>query len=748
MEKFRGRKDETIQSKSVSATSKPGNKALAQRNPPIQRKSNTTGLPNQLKSGIENLSGHAMDDVKVHYNSSKPAQLNAHAYAQGNQIHLAPGQHKHLPHEAWHVVQQKQGRVKPTMQRKGKVNINDDAGLEREADVMGARALQMKSILNHEFSNLSTVNAIQLKVEVAGFNFDTIKHKMKGKINANDVFKEVVATKPKALQTIINNKFNAGISMKRLMQWVTKWHAYDNSKHEAYSYEDTDHDLKKIAKDAIKYFLNTEHNWKSIGVAEYMTGDATGLAMAPTVDSSLTVKVLTGKQKKAEVKSDLSFLKNGKLPSYFDESNEHGQVVRSNIEAKAKYLGTSDKYGQTYTPFIGKAVKPWNHETWKATQIIGEKYKDPIHREHIKKQMQLGDSKDHESLKQQISEYKSKILDPLLKHKKVVLLWGRHSGKKGGAHKELDSHAQMVLQLASFIRGKFSSRLLVFVGDEVITPSELKSDKTSNQSIHLGEFWKADKSGKYAQSLRDRNAQRYLFQLLAKENSAVSIGMRSGSLEGMALLGLPVIFIDDKGNNAAGRMEFWAGDAADGRSEAVKKGSSLGMTKLETEREGSMPQYKRLATLLKMGNQIDDRIEKLKSGHAKLASMKEDDLREDGKGAAIKGFSALRTILGGNLSSPQFPIDEKLAQKAIGKYEAVINAIRDNQKYNKIDIEDLKTTTSFLMKKNVLQDDELDQVEFLIKHLSPDQVLNRKLEKLGIKASRKVGNRRVKPVRK
>src|SRR3990167_291336 len=111
----------------------------------IQRQANTTGMPDNLKSGIENLSGYSMSDVKVHYNSDKPAQLNAHAYAQGTQIHLASGQEKHLPHEAWHVVQQKQGRVKPTMQLKGKVAINDDAGLEKEADEMGAMALQMKT---------------------------------------------------------------------------------------------------------------------------------------------------------------------------------------------------------------------------------------------------------------------------------------------------------------------------------------------------------------------------------------------------------------------------------------------------------------------------------------------------------------------------------------------------------------------------------------------------------------------------
>jgi len=120
---------------------------------PIQKKENNTGLPDTLKSGIENLSGYAMDDVKVHYNSDKPAQLNAHAYAQGTDIHLASGQEKHLPHEAWHVVQQKQGRVRPTTQLRGPstslrnpVNINDDVGLEREADVMGEKALSMSSV--------------------------------------------------------------------------------------------------------------------------------------------------------------------------------------------------------------------------------------------------------------------------------------------------------------------------------------------------------------------------------------------------------------------------------------------------------------------------------------------------------------------------------------------------------------------------------------------------------------------------
>jgi len=100
---------------------------------------NNTGLPDRLKAGIEALSGLGMDDVRVHYNSPRPMQIQALAYTQGTDIHVAPGQQRHLPHEAWHVAQQKQGCVKPMLQMKG-IAINDDGALEREADRMGRQA--------------------------------------------------------------------------------------------------------------------------------------------------------------------------------------------------------------------------------------------------------------------------------------------------------------------------------------------------------------------------------------------------------------------------------------------------------------------------------------------------------------------------------------------------------------------------------------------------------------------------------
>lgn len=122
------------------------------KNSPSQRKTDPYGLPEHLKNGIENLSGFSMDQVRIHYNSSRPAQLQALAYTKGSEIHIAPGQEKHLPHEAWHVVQQMQGRVHPTMHL-GNTAVNDDTSLEHEADVMGNAAM----------SRIQTTAPLQLK---------------------------------------------------------------------------------------------------------------------------------------------------------------------------------------------------------------------------------------------------------------------------------------------------------------------------------------------------------------------------------------------------------------------------------------------------------------------------------------------------------------------------------------------------------------------------------------------------------
>lgn len=96
---------------------------------------NLTGIPNKIKTRFENLSEFSFDDVHVHYNLDKLAQLRTLAYTQGNKVYVSSWQEKHLNHELGHVVQQKQERVRATMSVSD-VEVNDDSVLEHDADLM------------------------------------------------------------------------------------------------------------------------------------------------------------------------------------------------------------------------------------------------------------------------------------------------------------------------------------------------------------------------------------------------------------------------------------------------------------------------------------------------------------------------------------------------------------------------------------------------------------------------------------
>jgi hypothetical protein len=113
---------------------------------PLQLKANDNKMPEHVQSKMEKSIGADFSDVNIHV-GSEASDVGALAYAQGSDIHFAPGQYNPesssgqqlLGHELTHVQQQRQGRVKPTMQAKG-IAVNDDAGLEREADIKGAKA--------------------------------------------------------------------------------------------------------------------------------------------------------------------------------------------------------------------------------------------------------------------------------------------------------------------------------------------------------------------------------------------------------------------------------------------------------------------------------------------------------------------------------------------------------------------------------------------------------------------------------
>jgi Domain of unknown function (DUF4157) len=111
-----------------------------------------TTLPEATKAGMETAFGQDFSNVSIHENSSKAHDLNALAFTQGSHIHFAPGQYdpqskkgkELLGHELTHVVQQRAGRVEATAQAKHEV-VNEDKGLEKEADDMGRKAAEQTS---------------------------------------------------------------------------------------------------------------------------------------------------------------------------------------------------------------------------------------------------------------------------------------------------------------------------------------------------------------------------------------------------------------------------------------------------------------------------------------------------------------------------------------------------------------------------------------------------------------------------
>lgn len=610
--------------------------------------SNKTGLPDNLKSGIESLSGLNMNHVKVHYNSDKPAQLQAHAYAQGSEIYIAPGQEQHLPHEAWHVVQQAQGRVKPTVQMKGGESINDDVTLESEADQMGARALMVTPVPLQPKYALTTSSPVQRKIFIDSTKKDeeeVYSHLTGKSVDVKNVYTEEMNSKPKKVQDLAIKKNASETDFGDALKIKNRIKDWDDAPLD-YKYTESDTDAKEIAKDTIKYYLYTKFKWLNIGVGAYMTGDVTGLLMATSLKDNVSLEILKGKKDKDEVDKEwtapesYSHLdkdiydtsttnilgvpakelmlhmreavarKKGKtvktpnfyvpgasegesvLPDTFKHKNLSSKLVESDIDQDDAYQGTRDAYKKKFDEYNpDQKPRPWDKETYEATRIIGELY--PTKKKEI--EAMLLPEAGSEDAQAKIERYRTTKFGS----RHVILMWGRLSGLAGGAHTELDSHPITMVQIAQKIATDFPSRTIVLIGDKVVSESILRKAGIRSEIIDINAFWNDAFFSDNNVPMGDRRYQHFLIQQMSTKNDAVSIGMRSGSLEATALLGVKTIFLDDKGNNAETRMEFWAGDSANTRA------ATIGNDDWEKhEKDGPVKNYKRVATSNKTGDKL------------------------------------------------------------------------------------------------------------------------------------------------
>jgi len=131
-----------------------------------QDASSGKGLPANLQTKMEGAFGTSFNELEVKTNSVQAQEIGAHAFAQDNEIHFAPGKYdpettggqRLIGHELAHIVQQKQGKVEPNFEGNNLLG-NYEPGLENEADRLGQMAAKGQDTGVSLGTESATVNA-------------------------------------------------------------------------------------------------------------------------------------------------------------------------------------------------------------------------------------------------------------------------------------------------------------------------------------------------------------------------------------------------------------------------------------------------------------------------------------------------------------------------------------------------------------------------------------------------------------
>lgn len=149
----------------------------------VQGKKNEN-LPSDLQTNMENSLGHDFSNVNIQKDSQEAADMHARAFTKGDSVHFAPGefdphseQGKNLiGHEFTHVAQQRSGAVQPTRVMGKGLQLNDNQGLEHEADHFGRKAAKGDPVSKYRSSGLGMRNSMrvaQAKSDVVQRSVDT-----------------------------------------------------------------------------------------------------------------------------------------------------------------------------------------------------------------------------------------------------------------------------------------------------------------------------------------------------------------------------------------------------------------------------------------------------------------------------------------------------------------------------------------------------------------------------------------------
>ncbi len=207
--------------------------------------------------------------------------------------------------------------------------------------------------------------------------------------------------------------------------------------------------------------------------------------------------------------------------------------------------------------YLDVCANAWPEPVEEVTGMVGGKFKGDSEAAFLK----VAETWKMISIKAQMSEevdayFKAKKLNDL--KKRVVVLWSRQSGKRGGAHIELDSSFAGIKQLAALFCGNCS---VILAGDEKFKSPHDKSDgklaaiaKSLPNVVDLSNMWDDPLWAKFKENGVNRLAQLLVYRHLAESHAVVHVGMRSGNLEGMALLGMKTFFLEPETCKTGDRM--------------------------------------------------------------------------------------------------------------------------------------------------------------------------------------------------
>lgn len=286
--------------------------------------------------------------------------------------------------------------------------------------------------------------------------------------------------------------------------------------------------------------------------AGYMTGDMFGVAAALRLDINLRVLLVHDNSDQRDAKRILQFYLSS-VPTAHQQRIAIKEVANSRTFYKSLHE-PKDAMHLTHVRLVKKMFKLENSRNaiitaiGRSTKIVLDQFgpKEARTREQLIQQWRIDDF-DQLGLQRFANRRGISLAG------KYLFLWVRLSGKMGGAHPELDSSRHGWQQIIDALPADITP---VIVGDRFKTPLVNKKGSL----IDLVEFWNEIPFCLYKHSnfvgAEGRRAQFALFDYLVQTGCRVChLGMRSGVLESVALMGGGVIYMEQKNNPQRARIQ-------------------------------------------------------------------------------------------------------------------------------------------------------------------------------------------------